>query len=473
MQPTRLDHLPRLWALSKEQLSSTLVIGPDVVTDSRLATDGAVFVALEGEHVDGHSFVPQAAKAGASLALVSREQNADIAQLECEPIKALAALASDVVADAVAHGMQICAITGSVGKTSTKDMLGHILTAHGETVVPPGSFNNDIGAPITACRVRPSTRYLIAEMGARGIGHIQRLCEITPPHVSVLLNVGSAHLGEFGSKEALHQAKTEIFAGLGPDDWAVLNADDPLVNAWEGSAKTARFSMFQPPAADISVWAEHLRPGGEQRHEFDLCVARNGETECYRVSLQIPGSHMVGNALAAATAALCLGVPASLIATRLSDLTQVSARRMQLVERNDGAFVLNDSYNANPDSMRAGIATAAALACETGGRLIAICGDMLELGEAAASAHAEVGARLASAGASFYVAVGEYGPEIARGAVGIDGAVVASADEVVATLPKLRKGDVILVKASLALALGAVAERLSTTGATQPTGDNS
>ncbi|HNV09900.1 MAG TPA: UDP-N-acetylmuramoyl-tripeptide--D-alanyl-D-alanine ligase [Propionibacteriaceae bacterium] len=211
--------------------SGTLVgpivtVGPDVVIDTRLASPGCLFVALPGERVDGHDFTGAAAEAGAAAVLASRTTDAPLPHVIVDdPVAGLSALAHHVVT--TADDLTVFAITGSSGKTSTKDLLAQVLESDAPTVSPVGSFNNEIGVPLTACKVGPQTRYLVSEMGARGIGHVAWLCSIVPPEISLVLNVGTAHIGEFGTREVIAQAKGEIVEALTPDGWAVLNADDP------------------------------------------------------------------------------------------------------------------------------------------------------------------------------------------------------------------------------------------------------
>jgi UDP-N-acetylmuramoyl-tripeptide--D-alanyl-D-alanine ligase len=448
--------------------------GPDVVIDSRLATPGAVFVALPGEHVDGHDFVAAAAANGAVAAICTRDTGAPLAHLLVpDALQGLTGLATGVIAEAKADGLRCVGITGSSGKTSTKDLLGQVLAAHGPTISPKGSFNNEIGVPLTALRVNADTRYLVSELGARGGGHIAWLCRIVPPDVGVVLNVGHAHLGEFGSVEGIAQAKGELVEALSDRGWAVLNADDPLVAAMaeRTSARLARFSLLGEPAGDLRVWAQDVHADDLQRHSFTLRAAGAGDVgpvNCAEpVALQGPGRHQVANALAAATAALALGVPAATVAGALSGAVAQSAWRMQLMPRADGVLVVNDAYNANPDSMRAALVTVAAMRRE-GGRLVAVLGDMLELGPAAPAEHETLGELAAGLGFEV-VAVGQLADEIARGVRRRFGTVtrVSDVQEAVAVAEaNLHPADVVVVKASRGLALDRVADALAAAGET-------
>ncbi len=439
--------------------------GPDVVIDSRLATPGAVFVALPGEHVDGHDYLAAAAGRGAVAAVCTRATDAPLAHLVVDDAeRGLSDLARGVVAQATASGLVCLAITGSSGKTSTKDLLGQVLAAAGPTVSPEGSFNNEIGVPLTALRIDDDTRYLVSEMGARGDGHIAWLCSIVPPRIGVVLNVGHAHLGEFGSVAGIARAKGELVEALPADGWAVLNADDPLVlgMASRTAARLATFSLAgEPITGELRVWAADSAPDELQRYAFTLRAAGAVEASA-PVRLQGSGRHQVANALAAATAGLAAGLPAALIADALSTATARSRWRMQLSPRADGVLIVNDSYNANPDSMRAALTTVAAMR-RPGGRLIAVLGDMLELGPDAADEHRRLGELAAGLGFEV-VAVGEFADDIAAGVREVGETVQVVPDRAAAVAvagADLQPSDVVVVKASRGLALDVVADALA------------
>src|SRR5882757_2246323 len=263
-----------------------------------------------------------------------------------DTVEALGRLAGLVVSRLAAeHDLVVVAITGSQGKTSTKDLIAAVLEAHGETVAPPGSFNNEIGLPLTALRAGPATRHLVLEMGARGIGHIRYLCEIAPPRIGVVLNVGVAHVGEFGSRDAIAVAKGELVEALPPGGTAVLNADDPLVAGMAARTK-ARVLTFGLNGAEVTAEQVTLEAG---RGQFVL-VTPSGRAP---VTLQVHGLHQVGNALAAAAVGHEVGMSAEQIAPALAAATPRSRWRMEVSTRADGLTVVNDAYNANPDSMRA------------------------------------------------------------------------------------------------------------------------
>jgi UDP-N-acetylmuramoyl-tripeptide--D-alanyl-D-alanine ligase len=441
-------------------------VGPDVVIDSRRTTPGSLFIALSGEHADGHDFADRAVDAGAGALLVSRPLPLDVPQLVVpDTLAALAVLGTAIAAEATAAGMVTVGITGSSGKTSTKDLVAQVLALAGETVAPEGSFNNEIGVPLTATRVTPATRFLVSELGARGLGHITWLCGIVPPTVGVVVNVGHAHLGEFGSVEAIAQAKGELVEALPATGWAVLNADDALVTAMAARtpARLAAFSVTGRPAwGELRVWASGITADAWQRPAFTLYAAGEGREATAPVQLRVSGAHQVGNALAAAAIALGQGLAVDTVATALSAAEPRSHWRMELVQSPDGFLVVNDAYNANPDSMAAALRTLASLR-RPGGRLLAVLGDMLELGAGAPAEHRAIGALAAELGVDALIAVGGHSADIAAG---YGPATMLAPDREIATEAAaawLRPADVVLVKASRGLALESVAGNLART----------
>lgn len=460
-----------------EPAGSVAVTG--LVVDSRLVQPGSLFVALPGEHVDGHDYVAGAFAAGAAAAVTARPVPG--AGGPClvtpDPLSALGRIARDQVDRAVADGLHVAAITGSQGKTSTKDLLAQVLEAAGPTVAPHGNFNNEIGLPLTIARIDPQTRHLVAEMGARGVGHIAYLCTIAPPQIGIVLHVGSAHLSEFGSVEAIAVAKGELVEALPASGVAVLNADDPRV--WGMRSRTAArvvgFSLTGPPPAP-GVWATDigLRPDG-----CASFLLLSTEGAAVSVEQQVAGRHQVGNALAAAAAAMSLGLTPEQIAHTLGAARSRSRWRMELHRRSSGGLVVNDTYNANPESMRAALDTLVELGRAAGGAPTwAVLGDMLELGATADAQHAAVGRYAAEAGVDHLVVIGEYANTIADGATKSPGepqptiSVARDRDEAVAAvLAGLGAADVVLVKASRGLALETVAMRIGTAGADRPSGD--
>jgi UDP-N-acetylmuramoyl-tripeptide--D-alanyl-D-alanine ligase len=429
-----------------------------VTLDSRTVGAGDLFVAVAGERVDGHDFLPAAAAAGAAGALGSRPDTALPCVVVDDPVVALGRLAAGVHARLAADGLVTLGLTGSSGKTSTKDLLGQVLGAAGPTVSPPGSFNNDIGLPLTVLSADASTRYLVLEMGARGPGHIARLCAVARPDIGVVLNVGSAHLGEFGSAEVIAQAKGELVEALPEDGTAVLNADDPRVLGMAPRTRARVVTTGRGPEADVR--ATDVTLDDAARGRFTLVAG--GEE--HPVALRVVGEHQVANALSAAAAALAAGMTPAAVAAALSAAEPLSRWRMEVGRRDDGVTVVNDAYNANPESMRAALAAVAGMPAT---RRIAVLGAMAELGPGAAAEHERLGRDAAAAGIDLVVAVGPDAVGIADGAAaagrrpGEESVLVpdrAAARQLVSEV--LRPGDVVLVKASRAYGLELLAADL-------------
>ena len=439
-----------------------------VTLDSRTVTGGDLFVAVAGERVDGAEFLAAAAAAGAVGAITSRPDDALPCVVVADPVEALGRLAAGVHARLVQGGLLTLGITGSSGKTSTKDLLGQVLATAGPTVSPPGSYNNDIGLPLTVLSADERTRFLVLEMGARGRGHIARLCRVARPRVGVVLNVGSAHLGEFGSPEGIALAKGELVEALPEDGTAVLNADDPRVIGM--APRTVARVLSTGRGADADVRAIGVVLDETARARFTLS-ARGEE---HPVALQVVGEHQVANALSAAGAALAAGMTPGEVATALSAAGPRSRWRMEVSRRDDGVTVVNDAYNANPESMRAALAALTGL---SGTRRIAVLGGMAELGPDAAAEHERLGRDAAAAGVDLVVAVGADAVGIADGAAaagrraGEESVHVpdrATARELLSEV--LRPGDVVLVKASRSYGLELLAADLLAAGAL-PDGD--
>jgi UDP-N-acetylmuramoyl-tripeptide--D-alanyl-D-alanine ligase len=431
------------------------VTGP-VVIDSRRAAPGGLFAALSGEHVDGHDYARAALAAGAVAVLCSRPVTGPHV-LVPDVTQALASLAKTVLTRL--PGLTVVGITGSSGKTSTKDLTGALLEQMGPTVAPEGSFNNELGLPLTVLRAGTDTRYLVLEMSARGIGHIAWLCEIAPPRIGAVLNVGRAHVGEFGSVEAVAKAKGELVEALPLDGVAVLNAGDPRVLAM-ASRTTARAVTFGAPDADVraaDVWLDEMA-----RPAFTLITPAGSAP----VHMQLFGGHHVANALAASAIAYELGMDTAEIASALSQATARGKRRMDLRRRPDGVVVINDAYNANPDSVRAALDAVGHLVQGGAGRGVAVIGFMAELGEQTEASHREAGERAARAGLHEVIAVGEGTHAVVSGARSVPGWpgsatwVPDAAAAVEALEVRLRPCDVVLVKASRVSALWEVADAL-------------
>ncbi|OLB65758.1 MAG: UDP-N-acetylmuramoyl-tripeptide--D-alanyl-D-alanine ligase [Actinobacteria bacterium 13_2_20CM_2_72_6] len=442
---------------------ATRVTGP-VEYDSRLVAPGGLFVAFPGEHADGHDYAAAAHAAGAVAVLGTRpvppgERPVPLILVD-DAREAMAALARAVVERL--PNLTTVGLTGSSGKTTTKDMVAQLLTGLGRTVAPAGSLNNELGYPYTVLKAGTETRYLVLELGARGLGHIRYLCDIARPRIGVVLNVGVAHLGEFGTVEAIAQAKGELVEALPPRGLAVLNADDPRVRAMAG--RTAARVVLVGEAEDAEVRATDVALDERGRAAFTL-VTPEGSAP---VQLAVTGRHQVGNALAAAAVAREVGLPPDELAAGLGRLRLVSTRRMDVFDRADGVTVIDDSYNANPASTAAALRALAALA--RGRRGIAVLGYLAELGEYERAGHEEVGRLAAELGVGLLIAVGAPAAPIHDGAAAVaswggKSVRVPDQEEAVALLRgELRPGDVVLVKGSR-YRTWAVADALRESGA--------
>ncbi|OQO92083.1 UDP-N-acetylmuramoyl-tripeptide--D-alanyl-D-alanine ligase [Saccharomonospora piscinae] len=448
--------------------------------DSRALTRGGLFVALPGERADGHDFAATAMDAGAAGVLAAREVPAPSVIVPPLPegeaharsvaltgdtdgsgaavLAALAALARHVVTRLSETGLTVVGVTGSSGKTSTKDLIAQVLEPLGPTVAPPGSFNNELGHPWTALRADARTRHLVLELSARGPGHIAQLASVAPPRIGAVLNVGSAHVGEFGSREGIARTKGELVEALPPDGVAILNVDDPLVAAMAERTSARVVGVGEGPTADVR--AENVRLDEHAHATFDL-VAGGERAE---VTLRLVGEHHVGNALTAAAVALEVGTPLADVAGRLGTATRRSGRRMEVTTRQDGVTILNDSYNANPESMRAALKTLASMTAQR--RSWAVLGVMGELGADSVSAHDDIGRLAVRLNVSRLVVVGEQAAAMHHGAShegswGEESVLVPDTDAAVALLrAHVRPDDVVLVKASKAAELWRVADAL-------------
>ncbi|MEJ6020488.1 UDP-N-acetylmuramoyl-tripeptide--D-alanyl-D-alanine ligase [Corynebacterium sp. H113] len=475
--------------------AATPVTGP-VEFDSRKVTPGSVFLCLPGARVDGHDFAQTAAEAGAACSLAARpvaagaivvkplgkqDSNADAFAHDpdgsgaavLEALGKLARHTVDALADREQSGLPgenltVVGVTGSAGKTSTKDMMATVLRTAGETVAPKGSFNNEIGHPYTVMTCTEDTKYLVAEMSARGVGHIAHLAEVAPPKFGAVLNVGTAHLGEFGSRDVIAQAKGELVESLpAAEDGgvAILNADDDYVAgmAPRTTAKVVYFSTDPTKADSADYVAKDIELDELARARFTLVFPNREE---HPVVLQVSGAHQVSNALAAAAVGVEAGLPTKQVADALSSHVAASERRMDVQTRADGVTVINDSYNANPDSMRAGIDALVRCAnARDDVRSWAVLGQMGELGDSATQEHEKLAENLAEQGVKVLVAVGTSAnvcalAEKAR-QLGLNTVRVANTDEAAnAVSESISSDDVVLVKASYADGLWRVADAL-------------
>ncbi len=413
--------------------------------DSRKVAPGGLFVAFEGERVDGHTYAAEAIRRGAAAVLATRDVGVP-AVIVADPLAAMGQLAREVSQrlDAAVVG-----VTGSSGKTSVKDLIGQLVSPLGPTVAPPGTLNNELGHPYTVLKADQATRCLVLEYSARGVGHIRHLCELTRPRIGVVLNVGGAHIGEFGSVENIAIAKGELVEALpAADDGgvAVLNADDPRVAAMASRTAARVVTYGLSPDAEVRAADVQLDDRGRPRYRL---IAPAGETD---VQLGLTGAHQVGNSLAAATAALQCGLPFDALGEGLKQLRLVSERRMDVFDTDQGVTVIDDSYNANPGSMAAALNALASI----GGRRRrwAVLGYMAELGEHERAGHEEVGRLVAQLGVDRLVVVEDAAAPIAYGARGEpnwggEAVQVPDQETAVAVLRDgLASGDVVLVKGS-------------------------
>jgi len=433
-----------------------------VCADSRLVQPGAMFAALPGERVDGHDFAGAAVRNGAAVVLASRE--VDVPAIVVDDVLEALGRCARAVIDRLPDAT-VVAVTGSAGKTTTKDLIAALLTRLGPTVAATGSQNNELGLPLTVLRADHDTRYLVLEMGARDTGNITYLCHIAPPDVSVELMVGDAHLGVFGSREAVSAAKAELVAALPPSGLAILNADDPAVAAMAAMTDAEVVTFGQESTADVR--AVDVAVGGDARAQFRLLAG----DERAAVQLAVVGEHQVTNALAAASVAWRLGMPLDEVAACLSETQAASPWRMEVSEGPEGVTVINDAYNASPEATHAAVRTLAQLAGRR--RSIAVLGEMRELGVDALALHRLVGRACVAAGIDRVIVVGDGARGIFagiddsgaphQGTTAIFVPDVTSATQV--AIASVRPNDVVLVKASRAVGLESLADAVLTRGA--------
>jgi UDP-N-acetylmuramoyl-tripeptide--D-alanyl-D-alanine ligase len=460
-----LSHITRVLGgtlrLAGTDTPETVVDGT-VDTDSREIGPGGIFVAKPGETTDGHVFVGAAVASGAALAIVERPVDADVSQIVVpDAVTALADLAREVVAIVRAEeDLRIVGITGSNGKTTTKNMLARILESQGETVAPRASFNNEVGAPLTMLRVRRSTRFLVSEFGASGPGEIARLAGLVEPDISVVLMVGMAHAGGFGGIEATFHAKSELVRALRTGGLAVLNADDPRVRdmapiAAERSGTVRWFG--QAPEADVRAEGIEVTASGTR-----FTLTADGQT--LPVTLRVLGAHHVMNALAAVAAATALGVTVADCVAGLESLELAERWRMQPLG-SERVRIINDAYNASPDSMTAALRTLAQITAP-GERMVAVLGAMSELGEYAGEEHDRIGELAVRLRIPRIVVIGAearrmFISAISEGSWSDEAVFFPDADQAYDYLmTELRDGDRVLVKSSNSAGLRFLGDRL-------------
>jgi UDP-N-acetylmuramoyl-tripeptide--D-alanyl-D-alanine ligase len=432
-------------------------------------------VAKPGEVTDGHRFVPQAIAAGAALVLAERDTETEDgavapAVIVDDVVLALKDLATEVVARVRAHGgLKVVGITGSAGKTTTKDLVAAVLSTRGETVKPFNSYNGEIGLPLTVFEMTQSTQYLVAEMGATHVGNIDYLAQIVKPDVGVVLMVGTAHVGEFGGVENIARTKGELVESLTPQGVAVLNVDDSRVWAMRERTRATVLGFGESEAAQVR--ALDVRTDVDGHPTFTLQVEGQGE---FPLTSGLIGRHHVHNVLAAAAACIALDVPAAHVAQALTGQGPGSRFRMERTERADGVSIINDAYNANPESMLAALQTLAVLGRpdEEGRvrRTWAVIGEMRELGEDRVTEHDRIGRLVVRMNISKTLVVGSgakptYNAAVMEGSWGDEAAFVETTDEAFDYLAqRLEPGDIVLFKSSNASGLAALGEAVAQAG---------
>jgi UDP-N-acetylmuramoyl-tripeptide--D-alanyl-D-alanine ligase len=427
-----------------------------VATDSRSVEAGAVFVALHGERLDGHAFLAEAFERGAVAAIVDEDRPIEGPAVRvADTGEALLALAAD---ERNRFEGTVVAVTGANGKTSTKDLATAVVATNRSTHASPSSFNNEVGLPMTLLGAPPRTEVIVAELGARRIGDVRRLCEVARPHVAVVTNIGVAHIEIFGSWSAIVEAGAEPVEALGTDGVAILNADDPVVAGYASRTAARVVTFGRAAGADVRAESVQLAPDG--RASFDLRM----DGQRARVTLAVPGEHMVPNALAASAIGRTLGVAAEAAGAAL-ERARVTRWRMETSETAGGVRILNDAYNANPESVAAALKTARWMAGD--GRLIAVLGPMAELGALTAEAHERVGELAARLRVDRLITIGPDAKAIAVAGVreGLEPDAAADYDDLDAALADVvavaRPGDVVLVKGSRVAGLEVLAARLA------------
>ena len=417
---------------------ATALITSAPVFDSRLAAKGSLFLALVGENSDGHNFIDDAKAHGATGFMTTKEVKGDgvLVSDVLLAVRALAAYVRKQLPELIVIG-----ITGSSGKTTTKDLLASVLSSRANTVATKASFNNELGAPITLLECNSDTKYCILEMGARHMGDIAALCEMARPNVGVVLRVGTAHLGEFGSVEKIAQTKGELIQTLEADAIAVLGTYDPHTKAMK-SLHAGRVIYFGEGAQD-DVRAADIEMR-EARPHFDLVTPTGRDA----VGMRLIGAHQISNALAAAAVCTALEIPIEVIASGLSTADLASKWRMQISETED-LLIINDSYNANPESMKAAMDSMALFAQERGGASWAFLGQMHELGVQSNELHASVAAHAHELGIDHLVTIGTRA--FAAGIPAQSSTTLHYCEDIPQALTlvsHLAPGDVVLVKAS-------------------------
>jgi UDP-N-acetylmuramoyl-tripeptide--D-alanyl-D-alanine ligase len=453
--------------VSGELIGDPTIKVSGISIDSRSCAVGDLFAAIVGERVDGHDYVSQAVKAGANALLTSKQVEGSQVIVPASPdaldpvIHAIAKISSHV--RSLMRGVEVIGITGSSGKTSTKDMIGQVLSHAATTHAPAGSLNNELGLPLTLLSAPRDVKYLVAEMGMRGLGHITYLCELAQPTIGVITNVGRAHIGEVGSIEGIAKAKSELVRAIQPSGVVVLNADDERVLAMRELTEATVFTYGFASTADVR--AENLQLSAYGSYNFDLVY--RGE----RIPASIPmlGEHNVLNALAAAAAGISVGMEVTDIARALTTLKQMSKWRMEVHQVPGNVTIINDAYNANPESMAAALETLTAIPAT--GKTFSILGKMHELGNDSDAIHEQIAKLASDLGVTQVVAVGDQARAYGLSEIATEAKTSENKSQKSVWLPdfdsacdyivkEVNSGDILLFKASRAEQFEVLADRI-------------
>lgn len=449
-------------AIDGQLIGEDQLVTSSVETDSRLISSGALFVAKPGEVTDGHLFVSAAEQAGALGAIVERHvADSKISQIVVKnSVHALGELAKHVLEQHRRENeLTVVGITGSNGKTSTKNMLREIFSKFGETVAPIESFNNEVGAPISILKISPSTRFLVVELGADGLGSIEYLSKICSPDIGVVLKVGLAHVGEFGDIETTFKIKSELANSMHAGTKVLLNADDSYVSRMSETTK-AEVHWFGT-SAESEIRAEEISVTLEGTVFKFICMDFSAQ-----VTLRILGEHQVMNALAALGVAGLLNLDLKIAVAALEEMKLAERWRMQIMPGPNGSIVINDAYNASPDSMKAALQTLATIGRQ-GHRTIAVLGEMAELGRYSVEEHDAMGRIAVRLNIDEVVVVGEGAKLIHMGASqegswdGESKFFPSISDALQHLRGLLGFGDVVLVKSSNSAGLRALGDALA------------
>lgn len=428
----------------------------NITTDSRRAGKGDLFIPIIGQRFDGHEFIGNALESGAEGVLTTKEIQAIEEKAVIKVDDTLRALQDIASWYRSKFDIPFVAVTGSVGKTSTKDMIAHVMSQKFNTLKTAGNFNNEIGLPLTILNLNESHQAAVLEMGMSGFNEISRLSAVTKPDVAVITNIGMAHIEKLGSRQNILKAKMEIFEGLNKNGLVVLNGDDNLLNGLKGLLEFK--TLFYGMGEGLDYQAYNIQTSGENGSCFNIIV---GDKE-YKVDVPVPGIHNVYNVLAAIAVGSYFGIPMEKIVDAVREF-QPSGMRLDILTYN-GIKIINDTYNASPQSMEAAILV---LKDMKASRRIAVLGDMLEMGEWAHDAHLDVGKFAAENETDYLFTVGENGRYIAEGAIqsGMPREKVFSYEDtglaVVFLKELLKSGDAVLVKGSRGMKMESIVQALT------------